>query len=173
MSSEKQGSQAIRIALQTEHDGLELYTRAAGITTSSAGKAMFEMLIAEEKKHVRIIERVAAGQGYAEVLKEAGPRESEKVIKTIFSEAKAHVSEKVPASTGEKEAVQMGMDFEKKGYQFYEKAAAEAQNPNEKGLFDSLAKWEDEHYAILERAMNYLNDTGHWFLWEEGGPIEG
>jgi rubrerythrin len=134
---------------------------------------MFLSLADDEKTHIAIIEAHIAKEGIGALIDRAEQESVGKKIKTIFSEATEAAQVEAGATTEDVEAVRMAMDFERKGYEYYKEAAGEATDEIEKGMFEFLTGIENEHYAVLQRTLQYLTDTKHWFLWEEGGPIEG
>jgi len=98
------------------------------------------------------------------------PRER---LRTVFSEASEGVKEQLAASPDDLEVLSIAVDFEKKSNAFYNKAAAEAEDDDERGLFERLALEESEHCRILQDVCEYLESTGWWFLWEEGAFMDG
>jgi len=80
---------------------------------------------------------------------------------------------RVKASQDELSAVNIALDFESAGYEFYKKAAQEAKDEKEKELLARLAEEEREHSSILRNTYSFLKDTGDWFMWEEHGILEG
>jgi len=167
------GSEAIRVALKTEQEGLEMYQKAREKTTNSDGKKMFLALVEDEKSHVRMIKRIAEGLGMSEALQEALDGTPRERIKTIFSKARDELPREVATSTDDVEALRLALDFEKRGYEFYGRVAKDACSESEKALFESLALEENEHYAILQQTLEYLDNTGQWFLWDEQGLLDG
>ena len=66
---------------------------------------------------------------------------------------------------------QVGMDFERRGYQMYARAAEETDSLEAKTVFNWLAREENKHYAILSKAYDYLESDGLWYFQEEERPI--
>lgn len=169
----KAGSEALRIALQTEKDGIELYTKAIEGTTHPFGKKLFLSLVEDEKSHIKMIEGIAEGMGMSAALEEAREGTPRERISTIFSESKNDLAERVAASPDELEVLKVAMEYESKGYEYYKKAARETGSPDEEALFEKLAQEENEHHQILESTYEYLDQTGKWFLWDEQALLEG
>jgi len=169
----KTPSEALRLALEMEQDGLEMYDKAAGRVSHPAGKRMFQGLAEDERAHVRMIEEIARGMGLSAALKEARRGTPKERMKTIFTEAKDSVSQRLAPSTDEFQALRIALDFERKGYEFYAQAAKDSSDPDHKALFEKLAGEENEHFRILESTRQYLDRTGEWFLWDEWGLVEG
>jgi rubrerythrin len=70
------------------------------------------------------------------------------------------------------DAVKIALQMEKEGFEFYRKAAGAASG-KEKELFERLGIEENDHYSILMETYTFLDNTGHWFMYEERGIIEG
>ena len=51
--------------------------------------------------------------------------------------------------------------------------AAKATADADKNLYTRLAAEERQHVDILQSTLTYLNDTGHWFLWDEQAVLDG
>lgn len=83
------------------------------------------------------------------------------------------MTERISATTDEKEAVKLALEFEREGYRFYRDLKENAASDMEKRLFEILASEEEVHYKLLENTHRFLEDTGDWFMWEELGLLEG
>lgn len=169
----KEGSEALRIALQTEKDGIEMYTKASEATAHAFGKKLFLSLVEDEKSHIRMIEALAEGAGLASALEDARAGTPRERMKTIFSESKDDLAEQSDASPDELAALTVAMELEQNGHEFYKRAAAEARCGHERALFEKLAEEEHEHYQILSSTHEYLSQTGKWYLWDEQGLLDG
>jgi rubrerythrin len=169
---EKQGgaTSALSIALKMEKDGMAFYEEASRKTGNELGKKMFLSFVEDEKRHYGMIEALAKGLKIDDQLKAAGPAER---VRTIFEEAKQNMDMRLGSEPGDVDALKFAIDLEDKGYEFYRETAQKSEDAEEKRLFELLAKEESQHHAILQNALTYLEETGDWFLWEEGGPIEG
>jgi rubrerythrin len=159
---------AIEIARKMETDAIKFYTEAASKTTYPAGKQMFETIIADEKRHLEIVNRLLKGMDVQ--MEDVHPVEN---IKTVFEKMKDEMMEKVEATTDELEAFKIAMQMEKEGLEFYKKLFSEAETEKEKSLYEKLVREEQQHYNIFANTYNFLNDTGNWFMWEEHSIVEG
>ena len=169
----KEHSDALRIALDTENEGLEMYEKASAKASNPLAREIFLGLAGDEKSHLAMIERIAEGMGMSAALEVALKGTPTHRMKTIFTEARDEVIEGQAVSADELEAIKIALDFERKGYGFYTQAAKDAEDADEKALFEMLALEEDEHYRILDSTQQYLEDTGKWFLWDEWALLEG
>ena len=161
-------SKAIEIALKMETDAMKFYREAVSRTSHPLGRKLFEGFVVDETRHLKMLQNIMDDMDIE--VKVVHPKQD---IKTIFSELKDEMMERISATTNEVEAVKIALDFEKKGHAFYEKAAQEAAGGKEKTLFEVLAVEEKRHYEVLENTYNFFEDTGNWFMWEEHGMLEG
>ena len=161
-------SKAIETAIKMETDAIKFYEVAAHKTVHPFAKKMFEGFIKDEMRHLCMLQDILKGLNL-QIVRIHPTHE----IKTVFSELKDQMMERVKVSPDELSAVTLALDFEQAGYEFYRKASAEATNPKEKELLTRLVQEEEEHAAILRNTYSFLKDTGDWFMWEERGILEG
>ncbi len=161
-------SSAVETAFKMETDAIRFYTEATGKTSHPLGKRIFEGFIEDEKRHLEMLDGIMRDMDI-----ELNVVNPEKDIRTIFSELRDQMRQRISATTDEIQAVGIALDFEKEGYNFYQKAALEAKEDKEKRLFEVLIVEEKRHYEILENTYRFLKDTGDWFLWDEHGILEG
>lgn len=159
---------AIETAIKMETDAISFYGEAAKKTGYPFGKEMFKGFIKDETRHLKMLQGIFKGLNIA--FEFVRPKET---IKTVFSEMKDEMMQKAKALDDELEAVSIAMKMEKEGYDYYKKAAANADSDKEKELFERLAEEENDHYSILNETYNFLDNTGHWYMYEERGIVEG
>ncbi len=161
-------SRAIETAIKMETDAMKFYREAVGKVSHPLGKRIFEGFVVDELRHLKMLQDIMN-----ELDIEVTSVHPKQDFKTVFSELKDQMMERVTATIDEKAAVKIALDFEKEGYRFYEKAAAEARGDKEKQLFEALTIEEKRHYDLLENTHRFLDDTGDWFMWNEHGVLEG
>lgn len=159
---------AIEIAIRMETDAIDFYKEAAEKTKYSVGKKMFLTVAEDEVRHLELLSQLFKGLDIT--IKDVSPMKN---IKTIFEEMKHEMMERVEATTDELEAFKIAMQMEKKGIEFYKKAASEARAMKEKALFERLIKEEQQHYDIFANTYFFLSDSGSWFMWEEHSIVDG
>jgi len=160
-------TEAIEIAIRMETDAMKFYKDAAQRTSHPMGRRMFEGFIRDEARHLRMLEDILKGL-------EIDPHvQSFQDVRTIFSDLKDQMMERISATTDEKEAIKIALEMEKKGYEFYQEAVQKAEDPKEKKLFEVLVQEEERHYQILNNTYSFLEDTGNWFMWDELSIVEG
>jgi rubrerythrin len=154
---------ALEMAVKMETDAVSFYTEAMGKVKYPAGKKMFEAIIEDEKRHMEMVRQII--KGLAITPKDVSPM---KQVKSIFESMKAEMMKKMEASKDEMEAFKVAMKMEQEGVAFYKKCLAAATTDKEKALFERLIPEEEQHYALFSNTYQYLQNTGAWFMWEEG-----
>ena len=174
MDEKQERTEALQLAIDTEEEGLEMYEAAAENAENLVAQKMFHGLAEDERRHLEMIKSIAQDMDLQEAFEAArGEGTARERMRTIFTEAKEEVVEKQAPTSDEYDALQRALKFEKDGYQQYKKAAANATDEKARKLFERLQGEEDEHYRILESTMEYLDETGKWFLSDEWGLLSG
>jgi rubrerythrin len=163
----------LREAIRNELDGQAMYMQAAERTKDELGTAMFRSFAQEEEQHLHIL-RVQ----YAEVNEsgqwvdvDAARKEPQDPKLVLFPHEEGVVKEIIPEGASDLEALQIAIDFERRAVRMYEQAASETDNPTAQVFYRDLAKWEGEHYEILDNSYDYLANNGEWFFQEEEMPF--
>jgi rubrerythrin len=151
-----------------ETGAIDFYTEASEKTTNPVGKKMFLTITEDEKRHLEILSQIFKGLDIT--IKDVSPMKN---IKTIFEEMKHEMMERVEATRDDLEAFKIAMDMEKKGVEFYKKAASEVKTEKEKALFERLVHEEEQHYSVFANTYFFLSKTGNWFMWEEHSIVDG
>ncbi|MEJ2314903.1 MAG: ferritin family protein [Nitrospirota bacterium] len=159
---------AIEISIKMETDAIAYYSEAAAKTEHPVGKKMFLSIIEDEKRHLKMLEDIFKGLDIK--IKDVSPLDN---VKTVFEKHRDEMSERVPATTNEMDALKEAMNMEKEGIEFYTKAAKEAKTAKEKALFERLAQEEKQHYQVFSNTYFFMSDTGSWFMWEEHSIVDG
>ncbi len=155
-------SKAIEMAVKMEKDAIDFYKEALEKTDHPSGVKMFEHFIQVEIQHIRLLKKLVK-----EVAPDAKLIYPDEHIKTLFSEQKSQMMERIKPTTDDLEAIKIALDFELKGYNFYKKYTEEAETESEKKLFKILTSQEKEHSIILKNAHEHMKKTGSWFNWED------
>ncbi len=158
---------AVERAIKMETDAMKFYREAASRTSHPMGRKMFEGLIRDEARHLRLLQDILKGLDIDPHVQCIGD------VRTVFSDLKDQMMERISATTDEKEAIKMALQMETQGYHYYKEVAEKAEDPKEKKLFEVLTKEEERHYQILNNTYSFLEDTGNWFMWEELSIVEG
>lgn len=159
---------SVEIAIRMERDAVDFYRKCAEKTNSPVGKKMFLSIAEDEQYHIACATNVLKGMGF-----EPSKTTPKQDMKSIYEQNKDIAMQKIDATTDDVDALKIAMKMEKEGAEFYLKAAAEAAAPNEKALFECLARDEEEHFAIFQNTCSLLNDSSNWFMWQEHVIYEG
>lgn len=160
-------SEAVERAMKMETDAMKFYKEAAQKTSHPFGRKMFESLVKDEARHLRLLQEILKGLDIDPHVQCIGD------VRTVFSDLKDQMMQRISASTDEKEAIRIALDMETEGFKYYKEVAEKTDDPTEKKLFEVLTKEEERHYQILNNTYSFLEDTGNWFMWEELSIVEG
>jgi rubrerythrin len=158
---------AVGRAIKMETDAMKFYKEAASKTSHPFGRKMFESLIKDEARHLRLLQDILKGLDIDPHVQCLGD------VRTVFSDLKEQMMERISATSDEKEAIKIALEMEKEGYNYYKDVAKKAEEPKEKKLFEVLTKEEERHYQILSNTYSFLEDTDNWFMWQELSIVEG
>ena len=165
-------------AIEVERKGILFYTEAADKASSPKARDVLLGLADDERYHEKVLEEqrgaiqssggfdVAAAE-QAAAYAENRPRPS--IIPTGEGKEQAIAR----ASNDELRALDVGMETERRSFEFYRKAADEVQEPAIKRLYQSLAQWENTHFEALQEMHDFLADPEGWFLHQERPIMEG
>lgn len=159
---------AVELAIKMETDAIAFYRDAVKKTQHPFGKEMFRGFVKDESRHLKMLKGIFKGLAI-----EAEFVRPKKTIKTVFTKLKGRMMQRVQAMESEIEAINIALNFESDGYDFYKKAAVKAPSKKERDLFKRLAVEENDHYTILLETKNFLENTGQWYMYEERGIVEG
>jgi len=148
--------EALALALEVEKAELKFYLNLAKKTRDERAKKMFLFLAGEEAEHWDQFEKL-----FLERVTEKCqlPAVSEELLEKLLVKAENIDSEV--------DAVKIGMEQEKLTWEFYEKAAKEAEHENVRRVFEELAKIEKAHYELLKAQYDSVMKTGIWMDYQD------
>ncbi|ASJ07329.1 ferritin-like domain-containing protein [Thermococcus pacificus] len=149
--------EALALALEVEKAELKFYIKLAKKAKDERAKKMFLFLAGEEAEHWDIFE-----EKFVEALVEKC--ELPVVDKELLEKLVVQVYEE---NLSEVDAVKIGMEQEKLTWEFYEKAAKEAQHESVRRTFEELAKVEKAHYELLKAQYDAVMKTGIWMDYQD------
>lgn len=165
--------EVLRRGMSTELWGQRFYQEAIGRTQAEDGKKVFQSLVEEENKHLDILRgQYAAVSGSTEwvSIQQAQALAASVDPTQIFPQASS-AEQLIPAGATDAQALQLAMDFEKRGYDFYTQEAAQAVSAEAKTMWEYLAKAENLHFAFLQKTHEYLTTNGVWYFDEQELPF--
>lgn len=162
----KSAEDILKTAILLELRGKAFYNTAAGQTGSESVRKIFTMMAEEEDEHIKFL-----SNQFASFQREGKFAKTETVGTPDDNEAVSILSEKVKkeisAAGFESAAISAAIDFENRAIEVYQDRANEADDPNEKEMYQMLADWERTHHKLLFRLNEDLkeqiwNDNNFW-----------
>ncbi|NJF24172.1 ferritin family protein [Thermococcus sp. Bubb.Bath] len=148
--------EALALALEVEKNELKFYLKLARKARDEKARKMFLFLAKEEAEHWDLFEEKFVEELIEKC--ELPAVDKELVGKLVVEE---------PETLSEVDAVKVGMEQEKLTWEFYEKAAKEAEHENVKRLFEELARIEKTHYELLKAQYDAVMKTGIWMDYQD------
>ena len=156
----------LKQAILLEKQGQAFYSQVAGQASGKAVKQFFEMMAAEEAKHVKILsDQFKAYKNNSQFAPEAiSDDHSEDVATNVLTR---EMKNEISAADYEAAAISAAMSMEENAIKLYSERAENAEDSNEKSLYDWLAKWEMQHLKFLseidrELKQEIWNDATFW-----------
>jgi rubrerythrin len=165
----------LRIALEMEERGKQLYEMAIVNTKNPLGKEIFGGLLGDELVHIDRIKAIYAAieEGKEWSDKWTSFRTDRKDLNSIFRKLAKEHRDNIKAYTGDIDALDLGIDFEQKSVRFYEEHLKQAEDPREKLFIERMVAEEKKHYDILVDVKFYLTDPSAWFEEYEKISLDG
>lgn len=154
--------QAIRVALQTELNGVNFYKMAAEGTSDQKGKEVFTMLASEEKEHFGELQRhyasITSQNKWAPSISLGEAKDMFSGDSPIFSE---ELKQRIKESHFEMSALSIGALLETNSIEFYRKMKQEVDDPTARELFGKLENWEKGHLRAITHQLDILKEN-YW-----------
>ena len=159
---------ATETALKMKTDAIAFYEEAAKKTKNPSAQKMFKGFVQNETQHMDRLQDILRDLDIK--VDRVRPKDS---IKTVFTDRRVEVLKKLRYLRDERDVVTIAMAFEKEAFDFYRQTAARTSSWKTKKLFMRLSEKKNEDYSLLMETHDFLDNTGHWYMYEEGGIIEG
>jgi rubrerythrin len=159
----------LETARRTEQDGKKFYEAAAAKTANPLAAKMFESLAEAEDKHLEIIEALAAGR--LRLTPYSG--EFAEALRNVFEDMPESVKARAASTPDDVEALKVGIEMEDQSLAFYRQWAKKAVSLEARKLCERLAVEEEDHWKVLTGTLEYLEDTGNWFMAQEHWSFDG
>ncbi len=156
--------EGLKIALQTELNGIQFYKLAAEKATDPKAKKVFKMLANDEIKHFNELQKhfksLLSSNRWAPsvTLKEAQHMFEGK--SPIFSD---EFKERIKESHFEVTALSIGALLESNAIDFYRKMKDETDDKTARELFERLQNWEKRHLDALSQQLDLIKEE----QWQE------
>jgi rubrerythrin len=154
----------LKHAILLEKRGKAFYRTAANQSTNSDVRAFFEIMAEEEHQHVKILSDQFRAFKETGTFKAPDTSEMGTISRNVLT---PEVKARIAAADFEAAAISAAMLMEDRAISLYSKRGSEAQDPEEKKLYQWLADWEKEHLEFLaaidtELKERIWNDNGFW-----------
>jgi rubrerythrin len=170
----KKTFEALQAAIKFEEDGRTFFLTATEKTAEKFGKSTFLGLADAELDHINrikaIYESLSKMGEWPDTPSLFSPK---RPIKNVFEEAMEEIDQKVKPTTGEMEAVRLGIQYEEKGITFYREFSNSASHQLEKKFYTQLENEERGHMLVLKDVEAYYADPVHWFSEKEKSHWDG
>ena len=148
--------EALVLALEVEKAEMRFYLEMTGKAEDERAKNMFLFLAKEEAEHRDIFE----GKLMEKIAEKCRlPAVNEEFLRKLTPVYEGALSEV--------KAVELGMEQEKLTWEFYEKAAVEAEDEDVRRVFHELAGIEKAHYELLRAQYDSVMKTGIWMNYQD------
>jgi rubrerythrin len=155
--SEDKTIEILKNAILLEKRGKAFYSKVSDQASGQAVKTFFEMMADEEDKHIQIL--MDQFKYYKQKLEFKGKDYPENYTGDISGKVLTGDLKKEISGAGyEAAAISAAMSMENNAIKLYSQRAAEAQDPNEKALYDWLSRWEAQHLKFLAEIDKELTE---------------
>jgi rubrerythrin len=153
---------ALSQALKLEREGRAFYLKAAQSTPHGQGRAMFESLADDEKKHegmvLRQLNSVETGGAYVPLPDLKVPAID--LDAKLFPPKRRQVEQRVGVDATLLEALSIALDNEIKSYDLYRMAAKACTDQAGREMYEWLAAAERDHFNLLMTNFETLVPAG-------------
>jgi rubrerythrin len=147
----------LKTAILMEKRGKAFYEKMAEQTQSPEARKIFTIMAEEEKAHVEFLS--VQFSHYAKEHSFLKPDKSMGQDDVSHEILNSELVKQISAASFEAAAISAAMDFETRAVEVYSRRAAEAEDPNEKELYQWLAGWESGHHMILHDLNEQLKEN--------------
>ncbi len=170
----KERLNALQVALNNEKKEHDFYLKNAERTKNAVGKAMFKQIAGEELEHYERLKQISENWEKQKKWPETVPlKVKETVVKKVLKEAAQKAPKTAKGDADDLKAIQLAIEFEAKGAEYYANLRDKVSDPKEKAFFNLLADIEHEHYVSLKDTEEYLTDPASWFRKKESAGLDG
>ena len=165
-------------AINIERKGYRFSTEAAEKASDSQARDILRELASDEQYHEQTLEEQrqalqTRGAFDLEAARKAADRSQGRPRPSIIPAGRSKEAAIARASGDELRALEVGMETERRSYDFYQRAAEQVQEPPVERLYRSLADWENGHYLALQEMHEFLADPEAWYARQEKPIYEG
>lgn len=160
-------------AVKFESYGRQFFIDAAKEAQNPFAREVFNNLADEELKHIQRINEVFKSLKEEGTWPDKTPESGNLPWRHIFRDALDKFKDTVKPGMSDKESLDLGLNFERKGYKFYDEMVKQSSVPGQKRFFVFLRDEEEGHYLIIEHLKKYLENPTDWYGEQERHIFEG
>ena len=144
-------AQILEMGIRKEQAAHDLYLRAADQVTDPWTKDVLEQMAGQENKHERLL-RTWRDEGRCPAPDSAFEADHE-----LIERGHAPVEEHIAPAAGPEEAVDLGLDMERRSIAYYDDLAARFEDDDARNLIRALRAEETKHITVLEKIKASLH----------------
>lgn len=161
--------EALQTALEFEKKGYGIYVEASEKTENPIVRKTFRYLADQEASHIERIKRYIEEE--SPDVRLFGDKLPE--VQRFFTMTVSEFKEKTELSDDDLKAHETALALEKSSYEFYKKQFEGTEDEKAKPFFEFLMEQESAHYALIEKAYDYIKNPTGFYAEEEGWIAEG
>ncbi len=162
-------------ALEAEEKGLALYENAVGVCSVDLGKEMFQMLLGQEKDHIKrlrsIYDSFQRNEAWSELWKPQ--RVEDEDLREFLQDQIALLGRKVHAQSGDLQILEIGISMEQESIDFYDGHLLKATDALEQEFLTAMIAEERGHFLVLQDLKLFFTDPESWFIEKERHAMDG
>ena len=144
-------AQILELGIRKEQASHDLYLRAADQAADPWTKDVFEQMAGQENKHERLLREWRA-EGRCPAPESAFEADHE-----LVERGHARIDGHIEPTAGPEEAVDLGLDMERRAIASYDDPARRFQDDDARNLIRALRAEENKHIAVLEKIKASLH----------------
>ena len=170
--------EALSLAIKTEEEGFNVFTKAAAKTNNVFLKDLFSQLAVDEKKHMHLIKKYYEQISEKSQWETVEPNEikemsSKTKLDTIFSDSLSKMKDgSFEMNDDDLAACKWALKFEDNGAKMYNDLYLKSEDSNAKMFYALLRDMENEHYDTLNNLFQYLDSPESYHKTQDGWTME-
>lgn len=168
--------EALRLGLENEVKGREVYLDLASKAVNDLTRRVFRFIADQELLHIDKIKELADFLGQKTDsfdYDEHARKITREKIKELFGMDVKEMKESVRPETTDADAYEMGMQMEEESHRLYTELAVRSREEKTKKFFKLLAEEETLHHKLFKKALDFIKNPESWYAEEEGWILEG
>jgi len=167
--------EVLRVALENEVTGKNLYIQYAQTLTNEMARKVFSYLAEEEDRHIEDIKEYmrAMNLGASVNVESMIGQNALGRSRLFFGKLTDEFVSGMAPSDDDNKCRDIAMRVEKAGYEYYDKGAQMTKDIRLRRFFGWLKEQEQSHYMLIRNAFEFSNDPVSWYEQQERWLLEG